>query len=220
MRLQTALRCTRCERLPTVGRALQSDGYFWVFLQLQEDSAPFPQNFVWAISLLLPGFLSVETDSVEGSFSEERMRKRPCLFPPWRSLRIYLIQRHLINSPTETALENVHIIYQFGGGNWKQKICLFSFASLLSLLHPSSCPLVLPAGKEGWRGRDWRWGAALQCTGFPNPITGCIVSFQLKIGTFQQMENFLSRCSFLSKTFFSRKLFWWIKFQLFLSWKT
>lgn len=72
-------------------------------------------------------------------------------------------------------------------------------------------PPVLPAGKEA---------AEQGRLGFPNPITGLIVAFQLKIGTFQQMENFLSRCSFRSKTFFSRKLFQWIKFQLFLSWKT
>lgn len=47
---------------------------------------------------------------------EERIRKRLCLFPPRSSLRICLIPRHLINCSAEGVLENVYIIYQFGGG--------------------------------------------------------------------------------------------------------
>lgn len=141
-------------------------------------------------------------------------------FLHWRILRILLIPRHLINSPTERALENVHTIYQFWG-NWKQKICLFSFASLLSLLHLSSRPPVLPSslreGKVSGAGK----GGGGQPSAFSNPMTGFIVSFQQKIGTFQQMEIFFWwRCYFLSKTFFSRKHFKWLEFWLFLAWKT
>lgn len=126
-----------------------------------------------AISFLLPR----EIGSLGGSFSKERMRKRSYLFPPRRSPRICLIPRHLINSSTERALENFHIIYQFEGGNRKQKICLFSFASLLSLLQPSFRPTVLPSspreGKDGGAGRGGGGQPSAHCLPKPNYRIHC-----------------------------------------------
>lgn len=58
----------------------------------------------------------------------------------------------------------------------------------------SSIPPLLRVGREGQQSRELWWRAALRA--FPNPITDLIVNFHQKIGTFQQMENFLLRLFF------------------------
>lgn len=128
MRLQTALRCKQC--CPRWWAAIR--GPLVEPRVVLSVPSPYPQ-------ILCRSPFCFSQGICPGSVGRKEWGKR-CLFPPQRSLRISLIQRLLINSSTETALENVHIIYQFGGGNWKQKIRLFPFASLLSLLHPSSRP--------------------------------------------------------------------------------
>lgn len=60
----------------------------------------------------------------------------------------------------------------------------------------SSIPPLLRVGREGERAGSCGGGQPSAHTGFPNPITELIVNFHQKIGTFQQMENFLLRLFF------------------------
>lgn len=136
-----------------------------------------------------------------GSFSKERPRKRVYLFPPQRSLRICLISRHLINSPTERALENVHIIYQCGGGNSKQKIGWFSLTLLLSLLHPSSGP------PHGRRGRERQGRAALGALPSQTQLQNSLLVFSRKLEHFSKWKIFCRDVLFYPKYSFPENYF-------------
>lgn len=192
--------------LPGVG-ALQNDGYFCTCRKILSPS----QNTVCKPSLsFCPGRLV----RWEGVSVREEWGKDHIYFlheGAWGSVSfqdIWLIaqlKEHWKTFTSFTSLEE--------GTENKKYVCFHLLPFSPSSIHP----LVLRSSPpHRGKGRTAAQGEAVagspQRTGFPNPITGFIVSFQQKIGTFQQMENFLLRCSFLSKTFFSRKLFWWIKF--------
>lgn len=192
--------------LPVVG-AMQNDGYFCSCRKIVSPS----QNTLCKPSLsFCPGRLVLWEGTSVGK--------------EWGKDHIYFLQEGAWGS---VSFQDIWLIAQLKehwktftsfisleeGTEDKKRVCVHFLPFSPSSIHP----LVLQSSSPHCgQGRTAEQGEAAtgspQRTAFPNPITGFIASFQQKIGTVQQMENCLLKCSSQPKTLFSRKLFWLLKF--------